>query len=103
MSKSGSIRKPLKVWPRWVVTKRGAYLFENGKNSLTQRILRMNLEVLLVGRDGHSYRKEEWSRSKTFRLDNQQNLLVADNQTRQYDQADLETRKHLTRAAWGKN
>ena len=63
----------------------------------------MNLEVLLVGRDGRSYRKEEWSRSKTFRLDNQQNLLVADNQTRQYDQADLETRKHLTRLAWGKN
>ena len=55
----------------------------------------MNLQVLLVGREGRPYEKEEWSRSKTFRLDNQQNLLVADNQTRQYDQADLETRKLL--------
>ncbi len=91
----------LKVWPQQILTKKSAYLFENGKHSLTQRILRLNLKVLVVGKDGRGYEKEEWSRSNTFRQSNQENLLIADNQTRQYAGADYETRQYLARLTWG--
>ena len=91
----------LMLWPRCVLTKRGAYLFENGKHSLTKRVMRQGLKMIVVGRDGKGYEKEEWNRSGTFRQRNQENLLVADNQTRRYANADEAARNHLARAAWG--
>jgi len=90
-----------RVWPNFIVTKRGAYLWENGRKGFTPRIQGLNLRVLVAGKDGHSYAPDEWPRSGTFRQDNQQNLLVADNQTRGYDEADAEKRRQLSMYAWG--
>lgn len=78
-----------------------AYLFESGKNGLTQQILKMGKEVLVVGKDGVGYDKVRWNESKTFRQSDQENLLVADNQTQMYQQADAETRLRLSQLAWG--
>lgn len=89
------------VWPGHFLTKRSAYLFENGKNSLTKRIIRMGLKPLVVGKDGVAYEKEDWARSRTFRNGDQENLWVADNQTRQYQSAAPETKTRLGRLAWG--
>jgi hypothetical protein len=89
------------IWPRQFLTKRSSYLFENGKNNLTRRLLRQNLHVQIVGRDGTAYDMENWKHSRTFRLGEQDNLLVADNQTRFYQSADAITRKRLTYVAWG--
>lgn len=91
----------LEVWPRSVVTKTTAYLLENGRNGFTPRILRRGLKPLVVGRDGRGYEKEDWARSNTFRQSSQENLLVADNQTRNYATADFDTRKYLSQLAWG--
>lgn len=91
----------LEVWPRVVLTKRGCYLFENGRSSLTRRVERLKLKPVLVGRDGRSYEKATWSRSRTFRLGAQENLLIADNQTRLFASADPARRAQLTRLAWG--
>lgn len=91
----------LDVWPRYIVTKQQAYMFENGRNGLSQRILRRNLKMLVAGRDGRGYEMEEWAASNTFRQSSQQNLLLADNQTRQFDQADAATRLKLSRMSWG--
>lgn len=91
----------LKVWPRYVLTKRGAYLFENGKNGLTKRILRLGLQPLVVGKDGKGFEIKDWPGSNTFRTLAQDNLLVADNQTRLYQKADAQTRQWLTGRAWG--
>lgn len=91
----------LEVWPRLVLNKSAAYLFENGRNSFTRRLLRRGLKPLIVGRDGQGYEKEQWARSNTFRQSSQENLLVADNQTRNYAAADFETRQHLSGFAWG--
>jgi len=57
----------LKVWLRFIITKRGAYLFENVKNSLTNRIARLGLQCLVVGRDGEAYAREVWDASRTYR------------------------------------
>jgi hypothetical protein len=91
----------LNVWPWSVPTKRSAYLFENGKNNLTKRVSRSGLNALVVGRDGRAYARDQWQASRTFRQQEQENLLIADNQTREYSNANLEVRRRLSRSAWG--
>ena len=90
-----------RVWPRFVAAKREAYHWESGRKGFTRRIQAMRLRVLVAGRDGHAYGMEEWPRSGIFLQGKQENLLVADNQTRGYDQADPATRRQLSMYAWG--
>lgn len=91
----------LQVWPRHIINKTTAYLFENGRNCFTQRVMRRGFKPLVVGRDGRAYEKEQWAASNTFRQSAQENLLMADNQTRNYAAADFATRQYLSRLAWG--
>jgi hypothetical protein len=67
---------------------------------MTARLLRSGLAVRVVGRDGACYPPEHWARSRTFRSSNQENLLIADNRTRQYAEADESTRRMLATRAW---
>ncbi|MHB8654742.1 MAG: hypothetical protein ACYDA9_12780 [Terriglobia bacterium] len=84
-----------------MVSKFAAYKFESGKHSLTRQIMSMNLNVLVVGRDGKGYENEEWSKSNTFWQRDQSNLLLADNQTIRYLSGDNKTKQYLSRSAWG--
>lgn len=81
-------------------TKMDAYRFESGKDGLTRQILRMGLDVLIVGRDGAAYRVEDWCRSDILFQGEQENLLVADNQTIQYMNGDADFRLLLVGLAW---
>lgn len=83
-------------------TKSDAEMFESGKEGLTGQILAMKLQALVVGRDGLAYPMTEWFESSTFRSGGQRNLLVADNRTEQYANADPETQSILASYAWGK-
>ena len=78
-----------------------AYKFESGKDSLTNQVLKMGLKVLVVGKDGEGYEPERWHLSNTFWQAREENLLVADNQTEFYLDADAETRAKHARYAWG--
>lgn len=78
-----------------------ALQFESGIDSLTQQVQRMQRKALLVGRDGRAYEPEDWPASNTYRHEDQANLLVADNRTRQFAQADAAQRRLLSRLAWG--
>lgn len=91
----------LKISVPLILTKQDAHKFESGLKGFTRQILDMNKRVLVIGRDGQFYEKENWSSSGTFRQDSQNNLLVADNQTNTYLAADLEMRRQLSLAAWG--
>jgi hypothetical protein len=91
----------LRLWPAFLPLKRAAYLFENGRNSLTARVLRGGLKVSVVGRDGVAYPPESWNLSRTFRSADQSNLLVADNQTRQFHSANPKLKQQLSQASWG--
>lgn len=81
-------------------TKMDAYRFECGKDGLTRQILRQGLDVLIVGRDGNAYRMEDWCRSNILYQGEQENLLVADNQTNRYTAGDADVRLYLNRFAW---
>jgi len=63
----------------------------------------MGLDAVIVGRDGRRYGISEWPSGATFRQDEQQNLLVADNRTIDYSTASPEVRRQLAAAAWGAN
>ncbi len=82
-------------------TKLDAYRLESGTRSITKQIEAMGSDVLVVGRDGTGYHKADWDRSDTFWQADQDNLLVADNQTREYERGDVALRLLLSRFAWG--
>jgi hypothetical protein len=82
-------------------TKMDAWRFESGKEGLSQQVLRLGHKLLVVGKDGMAYEKGDWFRSGTFWKGNQENLLVADNQTRRYMEGDGLERQRLSRLAWG--
>lgn len=78
-----------------------AYLFESGRHGLTRQILGMGKPVFVVGRDGNAYDMRDWHLSNTFWRGNQENLLVADNQTRKYEASDKQVRTLYSSFAWG--
>ena len=82
-------------------TKEDAYKMESGKKGLTRQVLTSGKQVLVVGKDGIGYSKECWNKSKTFWQSSQENLLVADNQTRDYIEGDDKRRHTLRSLAWG--
>jgi len=91
----------MKIHKGFIHSKWEAHRFESGKNSLTKQVMRMGLKVLITGKDGTCFAPNDWHRSGTFRCGNQENLLIADNQTNSFTQADAETRRILVAYAWG--
>jgi hypothetical protein len=81
--------------------KMDALLIESGRRSISRQIWEQGLDVRVVGRDGVAYQSERWYESSTFRSGGQRNLLIADNRTRQYDEADAAQKSRLERMAWG--
>jgi hypothetical protein len=81
--------------------KMDAYILESGRRSMTRQIEAMGLRAVVVGRDGCHYEHERWPESFTFWQCNQENLLVADNQTETYRNGDRELRTILSSFAWG--
>jgi hypothetical protein len=76
-------------------------VFESGWMGLTHQMVSRGLLPVVVGRDGNVYLKEQWPESRTFRSGAQENLLVGDNRTRDYLQANSQTRQILASMAWG--
>jgi hypothetical protein len=87
-------------WPAFD-SKLATLVFESGRNSLSQQVRDRGLELVVVGRDGIAYPQERWRESDTFRSGAQRNLLVEDNRTRQFEDADGAFRRRLREMAWG--
>jgi hypothetical protein len=79
-----------------------AYQVESGRRGITPQVRDRGLDVVLVGRDGRRYAPAEWPESGLFRSGEQQNLLIADNQTRAYESASPAERAELRRNTWGR-
>jgi hypothetical protein len=83
-----------------ISTKMAAWRFESGKDSMTKQVMEMGMRVVIVGRDGKAYDKEDWNRSGIFWQGEQENLLVADKQTLRYQLGDERERNYLRHFAW---
>jgi len=90
-----------RIWPRFSITKKFEYLSELGRNSVTRKVMRIGMQPYVVGANGMIYPKEQWPASNTFRSGNQENLLIGDNHTVQYQEGGAEKRQWLTTLTYG--
>jgi hypothetical protein len=84
-----------------IACKIDAFHFESGPESLTRKVIATGKEVLLVGRNGRGYSPQFWATSDTFRQGNQKNLLVADNQTRNFSFLPWNEKREFVLRTWG--
>lgn len=84
-----------------IATKHDAYLFESGPQSLTAQIVEAGLRAYVIDRDGQPHAPAEWANSGTFRSGDQQALLIADSQTRRYQQMTAAERITHQLMTWG--
>jgi hypothetical protein len=82
-------------------SKLDAYRAEHGSMNLTRQVVACGLTVAIVGANGRAYAPEWWRGSRTFHQGDQANLLVADNQTRDWDAMTWPKRQLLYGATWG--
>jgi hypothetical protein len=81
--------------------KREAYRLESGQRSITRMVEESGRSTAVVGRDGRRYDGGEWPDSRTYRSGAQENLLIADNRTREWQASPRGVRMRLSRDAWG--
>jgi hypothetical protein len=81
-------------------TKSAAYKFESGWRSLTAQIMSCHLRPVVVDRNGEVHDIPDWKSSSTFWSDQQANLIVADNRTRDYSEGGQDVRAFLQWNAW---
>jgi hypothetical protein len=81
-------------------SKFGVYKFESGRSSLTHQIARQGLKTVVVDRKGNAYEPADWKASSTYWIEDQRNLLAADNRTRDYAEGTPSVRAHLEAYAW---
>ena len=81
-------------------SKFGVYKFESGRSSLTHQIVGQGLKTVVVDREGNAYEPANWKASSTYWIDDQRNLLAADNRTRDYSEGTPAVRAHLEAYAW---
>ena len=91
-----------KVWPRNPIYTIGKfrYIAEHGHGNLSRRIESLGLKLLVVDKNGHVWQKQDWDKSKTFRSDNQDGLLIADKQTIIYQEADQQAKHWMSVTTW---
>jgi hypothetical protein len=85
-------------WPA-EMTREQTVALEGGSRGLTRQVRARGLQTLIVGRDG-AYPPERWRQSRTFRVGEQENLLLGDNRTRHYLEGGRVTRFGLAWLAW---
>ncbi len=77
------------------------WLFESGPEGLPVLLARLGLKSILVGADGRNFEVERWAESQTFRLGNQSNVMIADNQVREFEQAIPLIKRQRALQSWG--
>ena len=75
--------------------------FEAGPNGMTKQIVARGLKPVIVDRFGGRWLPEDWPKSRTFRLAEQEGLLIADNRTMQYTCGSRRKRGRLVKRCWG--
>jgi hypothetical protein len=81
--------------------KNESYLFESGAGSLTRTLLDKRRRAVVVNNIGDIFDVPDWPKSKTFRIENQQGLIVKDNRTREFEQLSRPQKSVYTGFTWG--
>jgi hypothetical protein len=81
-------------------TKQDATRFESGWHGMTRQLRAKGGTIMLVDAAGRILDERDWSMPEMFWHGDQRLLLIADNQTRRYADADAAERETLFRYAW---
>ena len=84
-----------------IMEKMESCAFESGHRSMTMLARRNGQAALVVGKDGRGYDVDLWPESRTFRLADQANVIVADNQVRTFDRLSPRERAVHVAMTWG--
>ncbi len=84
-----------------VYTRQDCLDFEFGSRNIYQVCRELGVEGVVAGRDGGTYTEDAWRASRTFRFEEQENLIVADKRTDHYANASESEREYLELLAWG--
>lgn len=84
-----------------VTRKMDAWALESGRTSITRQVQDRGLRAVVVDRHGDTYEWRRWPLSRTFWQGDQEQLLIADNQTRIYANGSIDRRRLLSAFAWG--
>jgi hypothetical protein len=82
-------------------SKRDAHLMESGKSSFTRQMLKKQKEVLVINKHGTVFSISSWNISKTLWCDDQEDLLVSDNFTNQYNAQSRIEKQAMSKSIWG--
>lgn len=86
---------------RLLITKNECHLFESGPNSLTRYFMDKGDPILIVNSDLQRFEVKDWPKSQTFRLGDQQKLLIADNRSEKYHTGLAKRRQFHGSVSWG--
>lgn len=89
------------VCPGPARTKWETHLIESGPGSITARLVARGRPPVVVDRSGAAREIGDWHRGDVFMQAGQEDLLIADNQTRSYTAATSRQRAVLSASAWG--
>jgi hypothetical protein len=91
-----------KIWPGglWHTLDKFRYLMEHGRDNISKRIEALGLKLLVVDKHGAVWEKADWEKSHTFRSGEQENLLIADNQTLIYQAGSPTERVWMSETCW---
>ena len=81
-------------------TKLAALRFESGPASLTNAMLASSRRALMIGKTG-AYDIDQWPGSNIFRSGEQENLIISDNQTRDFDAESALGKVAYSLMSWG--
>ncbi|WP_448950636.1 hypothetical protein [Labrys neptuniae] len=83
-------------------TKERCVAFESGEDGLSHRVQRDGGRIALVGRSGRMVAPEDWPEAHIFYAGDQEELLVGDNRSHEYQIAKPRSRFKRSCAAWGR-
>lgn len=75
--------------------------FESGQLGLPRLLAEHGLCQILVGKNGMSYEVDNWSKNEGFRIGNQNNVLISDNQVKVFTNASKARKLYLSMLSWG--
>ena len=68
---------------------------------MSNQLLKKNFKLLVVNSMNKKFNVDKWNESKTAFLSNQDNLVISDHRTRQFDTLNVNQKKHLSKLNWG--
>src|SRR5436190_8843249 len=60
------------VWPKFTPLKRVAYMAESGRNNITQKVMKLGFDAVVVNSKGAIFAVQSWRDSLTYRAGKQQ-------------------------------